>query len=298
MGVRGMRAQYKILDTFDGFERYWSNVSQKSINQKLRLWKSVYMSEYPELLEKQIKSYKEDGIDWEKIAMERIFPKLDEWLPLMKIARENLLSICGTTYELARRNLKVDFPIVFVLYVGLGAGWATQYKSQPACLLGLEKIAELKWHSRKRLKSLLVHEIGHLIHMQWRNEFEKFEMNERDPLFLIYSEGFAKRYEFFILGEETWNEANDENWISWCRRNEGLLAKEYLYRVESGKSVNEFFGDWLDIKGKSQTGYYLGWRVIQLLEEKYYVKEIATLPFEKVKKEVKECLRHLAADLI
>lgn len=176
-----MQAQYKILCTFNDFELYWTVASQKNVRQKLQLWQSIYMSKYPELLKKQIKSYEEEGLNWQKIAMEKVFPTLDKHFPFMQKAQKNLLLICGSTYKLSVQTLKVDFPIIFVLYVGIGvgAGWATQYKSQHACLLGLEKIAELGWYSRKRLKSLLAHEIGHLVHMQWRGEFEKFKIFEK-----------------------------------------------------------------------------------------------------------------------
>lgn len=293
-----MQAHYKILDTFNDFELYWTVASQKNVRQKLQLWQSIYMSKYPELLKKQIKSYEEEGLNWQKIAMEKVFPTLDKHFPFMQQAQKNLLLICGSTYKLSVQALKVDFPIIFVIYVGIGvgAGWATPYKSQPACLLGLEQIAELGWYSRKRLKSLLAHEIGHLVHMQWRGEFEKFEMYEKDPLFILYSEGLAKRCEFFILGKDTWNEAGDENWISWCRKYKRELAEEYLHRVDSGKPVNEFFGDWLNVKGKSQTGYFLGREFIRWLEENYNMEEIATFPLEKVKEEGRRYLCYLATD--
>lgn len=292
------QAKYKILDTFNDFVKYWTIASQKNTAQKLRLWQDVYMSKYPELLEKQIRNYEKEGFDWREIAVGKVFPRLNGYFPLMQEARENLLRICGSTYERTVRLLGINFPIFFVIYVGIGcgAGWATQYKAYPACLLGLEQIAKLGWHTKEKLKSLLAHEIGHLVHMTWRGGIEKSETCEEDPLFILYSEGFAKRCEYFILGKEAWNEANNENWVTWCKEHKRRLAKEYLYRTDSKKPVNDFFGDWLNIQGKKQTGYFLGWNFVLWLEKNHDLRDIATFPFEKVKEKARRYLCHLATD--
>jgi hypothetical protein len=125
------------------------------------------MSRYPELLEKQIQNYKSQSLDWKEVAKKKVFPKLTEYLPLMCKARENLLRLLNPIYEQALKVLGLDFNITFIIYVGLGcgAGWATQYEKSPACLFGLENIAESKWYSKERLKGLIAHEIGHLVHM-------------------------------------------------------------------------------------------------------------------------------------
>ena len=60
-------------------------------------------------------------------------------------------------------------PDAIALYVGIGvgAGWATTYQGQPACLHGLEKCAELHWVDRDTLAALAAHELGHLAHEHW-----------------------------------------------------------------------------------------------------------------------------------
>jgi hypothetical protein len=295
-----MRKQemYRLIDTFDDFVEYWTLTCSKTIEQKLQLWENSYMIKYPELLEKQIQSYEELGLDWREIAKKKVLSKLGKYFSLMQKARENLIQVCSPTYERAIQALGLNFYTIFVIYVGIGcgAGWATQYKGHPACLFGLEKIAELNWCSQERLRGLVAHEMGHLVHMKWREEFENFETEEKDPLFLLYSEGFAKRCEYFILGKEVWNEAEDEDWILWCLEHRGWLAKEYLFRIDKKISVNDFFGDWLSIQGKRQTGYFLGHEFIRWLEENHNIREIATFPFEKIKEHVRQYLCYIAAD--
>ena len=190
----------EILDTYQDFLDYWTLASDKSVDEQIELWQTYYMGKYPELLTKQVQSYEVDNIDWRKIA-QKIFPSLRHRFQLMQRARENILSTCRWAHARASEKLGLDFDIVFVIYVGVGcgAGWATKYGEQPAVLLGLENIAEQKWHVKNKLKGLVAHEIGHLAHMKWRNEWETFEKSEQDPLFLLYSEGFAQRCEHVIL---------------------------------------------------------------------------------------------------
>jgi len=213
----------------------------------------------------------------------------------MQEARDNVLGICGQIYAGASKKLGLDFDIVFVIYVGIGcgAGWAATYDGQPAVLLGLENVAEEKWHAKSKLKGLTSHEVGHLVHMKWRTEWETSEKNEEDPMFRLYSEGFAGKCEHLILGKETWHMAKAKKWLSWCQQHGSWLAKEFLERLERA-SVKDFFGSWFDIQGKSQTGYLLGHGFIRELEKSYSLKEIALLNVEKVKKLCEQYLVSLA----
>lgn len=143
-----------IIDTYPSFIEFWDRVRD--------LW--------PELLEKQITEYKNDGLDWKVIAKERIFPLIPGYLDKFKQARDNLLEVASYAYKYASGVFDIDFDVVFVIYVGigLGAGWATTYDSKPACLFGLENIADLNWSDKETLAPLTAHELGHLIHIKWR----------------------------------------------------------------------------------------------------------------------------------
>jgi len=254
------------------------------------------MAKYSELLEKLTQSYEDEDLDWKEIARNRVFPKLAEHLPCMREARENILAVYKSVCMKAYQKLKLDFDIVFVIYVGIGcgAGWATRYQEQPAILFGLENIAECKWHTKEKLQGLMAHEIGHLAHMAWRNEWKLFEEADQDPLFQLYTEGFAQRCEHVILGKETWHQAQDNSWVAWCRLHKGWLAKEFLKRIKGCTSVRDFFGSWFDIQGKKQTGYFLGHAVIQNLEKTYTLREIALLDTKKVKELAREFLSSIA----
>jgi len=285
----------KILDTYWDFLAYWKKARGKNIERQIELWRSSYMGKYPELLTKQVKNYEEMSIDWQEIA-EKLLPQVPNRLHLMRKAKDNMLDVCQPVCMKASEKLRLDFNITFVIYVGIGcgAGWATTYDAQAAVLLGLENIAEEKWHGKNKLKGLLSHEIGHLVHMKWRNEWESFEQAVLDPFFRLYSEGFAQRCEHLILGRETWHMAPDEEWLFWCRRHKRFLAKEFLKRLEKHAAVNDFFGSWFNILGKKQTGYFLGHAFIRELENSFNLREIALLSLEKVRKLGAEYLKSVA----
>jgi len=274
----------EILDTYPDFLDYWMRASSKNLNEQIKLWQNFYMRKYSELLKKQVQNYEEENMDWRAVA-KKIFPKLLQRFQLLKKARDNILRICEPIYAKASNMLKLDFDVFFVIYVGVGcgAGWATTYNGQPAVLLGLENIVEEKWHTKNKLEGLISHEIGHLAHMKWQNGWEKFEKAEQDPLFRLYSEGFAQRCEHKILERETWHMAQDKEWLVWCKQNKSWLAKEFLKRLEKQVSVNDFFGSWFNIRGRKQTGYFLGHAFIRELEKTCSLREIALFNVEKVR---------------
>jgi len=283
-----MSLKVRMIDTYEDFLTYWSTASSMSVEHKTYFWKASYMEKYPELLKKQLENYGGEGLDWGKVAGERVFPKLSENISLMSEARKNILTIYKPVCSRAYETLKLDFNMVLVIYVGIGcgAGWSTRYEGLPAILLGLENIAESGWHTENKLQGLIAHEIGHLAHMAWRNEWEVFEEMERDPLFQLYSEGFAQRCEHIILGRETWHQAQDEDWSNWCEEHRSWLAGEFLKRLEVPSQVQGFFGSWFSVQGRKQTGYFLGHEFIRSLEEKHSLREIALLNEGEVKEQV------------
>ena len=275
----------KIIDTFNDFLYFWEYAYPKPPDEQIQLWQTQYMGKYPHLLNKQIQCYEEEGIDWRDIAI-RILPELSVRLKSMQKARNNILNTCISFNEQPLQNNIIDFNIVFVIYVGIGcgAGWATTYDNQPAILLGLENIAEEKWHTKNKIKGLISHEIGHLIHMKWRDEWDTFNEREKGPLFQLYSEGFAQRYESILSGKSNWHLVPNREWINWCKQNTRFLAKEFLKRIDLHDSVKDFFGSWFDIRGKKQTGYYLGYLIILEMEKEYSLKEIALLSEDDIRK--------------
>lgn len=266
-----------LVDTFPAFLSFWKNMRSRDIREQIAGWRSVYLSEWPELFQKQIQCYAEEGEDWELIAQERIFPALPERLPRMQTARDNLVKVCQQVYETSRTKLGFEKPVVFVIYVGIGcgAGWATTYRDSLAVLLGLENIAEEGWQTLSSLQGLLAHEIGHLVHRTWRAESS---LPDGDgSCWQLYLEGFAQWCEQLVTGGPWHIAPIDSGWLDWCRSHRNRLAQEYMRCLEKKESTRRFFGSWYDIQGYKQAGYYLGFELIRALESKIPIKEVASL---------------------
>ena len=284
-----------VIDTFSEFQRFWAGVQGKPLEAQIGGWASEYMSQWPELLEKQQGDYSSQNEDWRQIAREKVFPFLAERLPAMREAHENLLASFVPVYSKAREVLRFESDVVVVIYVGIGcgAGWVTPFRGLPAILFGLENIAECGWSGTQSITSIVAHEIGHLVHDHWREQSGK--PRGSGPWWQLYSEGLAQRCEHLILGKDTWHESvgiNEDDWMGWCQDHVDSLATEFLRVVDAGESVRPFFGSWYDIRGRKQCGYYLGHELIRELEAGMSLREIALL--DDVEKSFRPILQGIA----
>ncbi|MBN2393831.1 MAG: hypothetical protein JXR84_24070 [Anaerolineae bacterium] len=267
-----------IVDTFPAFLAFWEKAQHLPMDAQIEGWASDYMAQWPELLEKQINSYAEDGDDWRDVAREHVVPFWAERLPSMQRAHENLLRVCVPVYQRARAALGFEQALSFVIYVGVGcgAGWATTYQDGSAILFGLENIAEEGWDDVAALSGMIAHEIGHLWHFEQRAQAGLAP--GKGPWWDLYTEGVAQRCEHVVAGQESWHmTAKVADWVQWCEQEKSWLAREFLRVVGAGDDIRPFFGSWFSIRGYKQTGYFLGCDVIRRLEAQKTLQEIALL---------------------
>lgn len=269
---------FVILDTFPAFLAYWQEHRGLPLNQKIQRWADQYLAPWSELLALQIEDYRTQNLNWRQIAEDRIFPHINERLPAMNLARENLLAVSEVLYSIALKTLGFSTPVIFVIHVGIGcgAGWVTRYQESPAILFGLENIAECGWQEVSAIKGLVAHEIGHLAHHAWREQQQ--QPIGSGPWWQLYEEGFAQHAESLLNASPAYHQTlDDPDWLSWCQANRSWLAAEFLHRVDAGEPVTPFFGSWFDLYGKKETGYFLGCEAIQQIAGKRKLKEIAML---------------------
>jgi hypothetical protein len=70
---------------------------------------------------------------------------------------------------------------------------------------------------------------------------------------------------------------SEKGWREWCEQNIDWLAKEFLRRVDQGEDMRPFFGSWFNLRGRKQTGYFLGHELIVILQERMSLQEVALL---------------------
>ena len=270
----------EVVDTYPQFLEIWPEFQAVENSQKPDLWLADYISQYPELLQKQLDTYVERGFDWRSVALEHVFPYLNDRFTRMETAHAAIAAVLEDTIDRSRSRFSFPDQLVVVIYVGIGcgAGWATTYYGKPAILLGLENIAECGWHTPVLLTGLISHELGHLFHQEARMNLP--ELPVKSQYWDLYEEGFAQRFEHWLAGANTYHMAqdiNEEDWLSWCSSNLPHLAGLYLERARRNEAVNDFFGHWLNIEGRKQVGYFLGHELIRYLERSESVMDIARL---------------------
>ncbi len=288
-------SNYAVIDTYPAFLEFWAEACCQPIEQQIEGWATKYMAQWPELCDKQVQDYKNEGLDWRQVARERIFPFLEERQTEMEAGHGYLLKSCEPICHAAQRKFGYAVPLIAVIYVGigLGAGWATAYQNSPALLFGLEAIAEEGWSQPAAIEGLIAHELGHLIHFNWRAQAGKAIVP--GPWWQLYEEGFAERCEHVLLGEDRWHIASGagyQGWLEWCRENQSWLAAEFLRRAGAGEDIRPFFGSWFNVRGQKQTGYFLGHELIKKLEEHKTLEEIAIL--EGFEGELKQLITEMA----
>lgn len=278
----------KIIDTFKDFKNCFENKLDISIAEKIDLWEKYYINKYPELEKKCKEDYDFSGYKWKDIAQNMVFNRTKDDFSKMKEAYNNILLMMNSVNEKVKNIFGLNLDINIVLYAGLcnSAGWVDYYEDKRAVLFGIDKIAELNWHTSEKLEPLVAHELCHVIHFQLRGEDNLSDSVERNNynigIWRIYEEGFAQFYQNkFLLTE---NDCRGAEWTEKCNSNKNELKKLYLRALlDEQTGIRNFFGDWFEILGISDTGYFLGAELIKELDKKHSVKAIAQLPFSAIK---------------
>ena len=250
------------------------------------------MAPWPELLQKQQEEHAREGFDWRTIARDQVFPHLEDRLPRMRALHREFLRDLPGAWRRTQRVLGVRFPVRFVIYVGTGLGsWATSYGGQPACLIGLENAAEKHDGTDGWARRIVAHEVGHLTHEAWRKERLT---GHTDPYWMLYEKGFATYAERRVEPRAFPGRTGREDWLPWCDEHRAWLAQKFLADVQARRSLRPFFGSWFNVRGRIETGYYLGSEVIRRWTRTQSLAEIARIPESEIRERVRTALRGFA----
>jgi len=253
----------------------------------------IAMEDYKDIREACIKDYQNDNIDWEEVAVSKVFNITKNNTERLDSCYQMLLEIFSEL-EVKLDSIfgKTNYNVEFIIYHGLGnaAGWAENLGEKYIIMLGVEKIIELEWDTRDKLLDLIVHEYAHVIHEIVREEtLLPYEEDKfRREVFHMYMEGFATYCENFNNGRIN----STKEWYNKCVENEQKLKSIFLDQLyDDEKSNMPFFGDWDKVLGIAETGYFMGAKVIEKLIEDYSLIEIMKLDYESIKSAVLSYLK-------
>ena len=205
----------------------------------------------------------------------------------LKQARDAFTATTTDIEKRFRQVLKTTLEVDIIFYLGLcnGAGWATTLDGRNAILLGVEKIIELDWHNRKNMEGLIYHELGHILHnVKGFVPCEPLEPPAKS-IWQLYSEGIAMYCEQLLCGDFGAYHQNTDDWLDWCVSNKKEVLGEYKKRVRSGESVQDFFGDWEQWRGRSNLGYFLGCEFVKSLARRYDLNRLLNLNLFEIEQE-------------
>lgn len=291
-----MKKPYEIIDIYSHFDLFWQSASNLNDADYIDAWFSIFMKNHLILREKLIKEYESDGYDWKSVVKEYVFTDLKKNASTFASIGRKLHNLIPSIHVKCQEIFQIEFPIHYVIYIGIGmgAGWATSLNNKAAVLLGLENILQCGWTTEKRLRPLVAHEVGHLIHLKERG-CKDFKFHNDNLLFSIYEEGVAMWAEHQIMGFDDWHmQEGQDNWVDWCYEHKHFLAQKFLqeYHQNEDQTSKNFFGSWFNIEGKTQTGYYLGHEIIKEWKKALSFKEIATLQEKEIYSKVLDTLQH------
>lgn len=142
----------EIINCYKGFDLVYNKKLSK--HDLVETWYK-FMENHKFVRDMCIDDYDKEGLDWKQIAYDKVFDydadyvlKMNETVELLE---KIVVSMKGPLKTFYGNNIK---DAVVILYHGLGngAGWVTTYKDETAIYLGIEKIVELGWNTKKNLK--------------------------------------------------------------------------------------------------------------------------------------------------
>lgn len=239
----------------------------------------LFLEDMQEVLSKGF-SYDKDYLP----LFQRVYEDSKTRLEIVK----NFESITKDLDEKIQQTFKRGIEATVMLYLGLGngAGWALEIDGKAYVLLGIEKIMELNWGDKKALTSLIYHELGHLYQAQYGVLVRTFKKPSSHFLWQLFTEGVAMYFEQTLLNDYDYFHQDKDGWLSWCEQNQKSIKEDFAKDLGSMSFSNQrYFGDWVYYQGKSDVGYYLGARFVQIICRKFLFADILGFSLKQVKKE-------------
>jgi len=211
---------------------------------------------------------------------------------------EKLIRQITNTYE---RKYDVEFTQDVHIIVGAyGSNAFTHRQIIPEVTFCLEKLSSDETH----LKMIIAHEFGHALHnlLSDQDGIDWSKVQWFHPFTMLLQEGCATYFsEQAVEADKSVCFSFDDTgnvWMDFAEANEKRIITSFLNDLEHCSNA-EIFHEWFSINGGTTFGftrlaYYIGYRAVQRLIEKYDERKAVTLWKESsFQEEMEKVLREL-----
>lgn len=267
----------KFIDSFTQITNLHDEYQQNG--DFITIWKKYSNSINPRITKLCLDDIKSYSFDQQVLPV--VSTALSSKYTQLQLAHDNFIKMQDELITWSKGLFgDIDADIYFIIGLCNGAGWVTLVGDRPSILLGGEKFVELSWCQYDAMKSIIAHEIGHVVQFIYRKDWKEDYLDlKQKSCYQLYTEGFAQYCQTMAIKHEV---ARGAEWENWCYENEAMITAEFLRRIDNSLSVQDFFGDWCSVFEHSDLGYFLGLQFITHLLENMSIYEAAILPIDEV----------------
>ena len=210
------------------------------------------------------------------------------------LAHESFLRVTDALEDRVRAAFGRTLDVDIVFYLGLcnGAGWVTEFGGRTCVLLGIEKILELGWHTRRDMIGLIDHELGHAYQAQYGVLKRAFGDPAQDFLWQLFTEGVAMVFEQTLLGDPSFYHQDRDGWKAWCDAHFAQIRRDFDRDLPTmTRASQRYFGDWVRYEGRGDVGYYLGCRFVRHILADHAFDDILSLDMDALRPLYRRFLR-------
>jgi hypothetical protein len=269
-----------IEDISSDFFAFWEHAHDRGRDEQKQLWLALYEGRHRDVFEVYYRRWGDpDQLDHALAHFPQQVAQMRSHLPTVRQQIHHTAALCAQLFAAAERDLH------YVVMVGLfgSDGWATRLRGRPTCFCALEHVTD-----QRRLDILLAHESAHGFHGQTSPfNLETTVLGEG-----IFLEGLAvlvsaqvipyeaeTSYFWFGYPQTAQGQAVDD-WLAECRQRWPHVRQRVL--EDLGRTDEACFARYfwarealLEAGIPVRVGYFVGYRVLSTLYQRYTVAEMA-----------------------
>lgn len=274
------------------FFAFWEQAQGRNLTEQKQLWQTLYEERHRDIFDVYYRRWGDPaGLEEALGKFAEVVPKLREIVHGIERRIEHAIAGCAQVFDILETNFD------FVVMVGLFSsnGWATTFRAKPTSFLALECFTEPRY-----LDILITHEAAHVFHARCHPTETDFDMNWAIGE-ALFQEGLATVASTIVHPRATeaeylWFGSGYAGWIAECSSRWPELCQRFLKdiaQVDKTLYTIYFGGKGAEANLPKRAGYFVGYRAVKNLSQRYSVAEMARWSPERAVAEVQQALDHL-----